>query len=165
MRTTHDTSTVHTPNPGGPMTAAHAFHAMLLRVLRAPGQSRSARTVELFGWLMLVEGLAVGLAPHFAAAVLQLPALSEQAANYFRLVGFLVTGLGILYTVSGRLNAGGFTFASLIDRPLSPIAMALLWFFGIIPGPLALMFALTDLATFLWTLHAWAAEARAGTAG
>jgi len=141
------------------------FDAMFLRLLTAEGQSRSAKTVEAFGWLMLVEAAIVLAAPQFVAAALHLPAFTEQGANYFRLVGLLVGGLGMLYVVSGRLNAQGFVFASLLDRPLVPFAMAILWYHGIVPGPLALLFAVTDSATFLWTLSAWRAEQRRSAEG
>jgi hypothetical protein len=140
--------------------SAPGFAAMFQRMLRADGQARSARTVELFGWLMLFEAATVLFAPHWVAALLHLPALSEQGANYFRLAGLLVGGLGMLYVVSGRLNAEGFTFASMLDRPLVPFIMAILWYHGIIPGALALVFSVTDFATFLWTLSAWRAERR-----
>jgi hypothetical protein len=131
---------------------------MLRRLIRAEGQSRSARTVEVFGWIMLVEAPLVLLAPHEVAALLHLPALSEQAANYFRLVGLLLGGLGMLYVVSGRLNALGFVFASMLDRPLVPFIMVALWYHHIVPAPLALVFAVSDTASFLWTLTAWRAE-------
>ena len=120
----------------------------------------AARTVEVFGWLLLAEGAVVLIAPHFVASVLQLPPLVEQAANYFRLVGLLACGLGMLYLVSGRLNAEGFVIASLLDRPLVPPVMAVLWSSGIVPGPLALLFSVQDFGGFLWTLAAWRADRR-----
>jgi len=131
---------------------------MLGRLLRAEGQSRAAKTVEAFGWLILIEGFAMLFVPHFVSSVLHLPPLGEQAANYFRLAGLLVSGLGMLYIVSGRLNAEGFVFASMLDRPLVPVAMAILWYLDIIPGPLALIFSIQDFGSFLWTLKAWNAE-------
>ena len=137
-----------------------AFQQMFDRLLRADRQGRAAKTVELFGWLILVEGVAILFAPHFVASVLHLPPLVEQAANYFRLVGLLVSGVGMLYVVSGRLNATGFVFASLLDRPLVPFAMAVLWYLNILPGPLALAFSVQDFGSFLWTLGAWRAELR-----
>ena len=136
----------------------HSFRSMFARLLRAEGQGRAARTVELFGWLILAEGTAMLFAPHFVASVLHLPALADQAANYFRLVGILVSGIGMLYVVSARLNAEGFVFASLLDRPLVPGVMAALWWLGMIPGPLALAFALQDFGSFLWTLTVWRSE-------
>ena len=98
------------------------------------------------------------LFPHFVGRILNLPPLDEQAANYFRLVGLLVSGLGMLYIASGRLNAAGFVFASLLDRPLVPFAMLILWYLEIIPGPLALIFSIQDFGSFLWTLSTWQGE-------
>jgi hypothetical protein len=110
---------------------------MFRRLLSAEGQSRSAKTVEVFGWLILIEGITVLVAPHFSASVLGIPSLTEQGANYYRLVGLLVSGLGMLYIASGRLNAERFVFASMLDRPLVPIAMAILWYLEIVPGTIS----------------------------
>jgi len=131
---------------------------MFHRLLSAEAQSRSAKTVEVFGWLILIEGTIVLFAPDFVASLIHIPPLSDQAANYFRLVGLLVCGVGMLYIASGRLNAEGFVLASLLDRPLVPIAMAILWYQGIVPGPLALIFSIQDFGSFLWTLFTWRGE-------
>lgn len=131
---------------------------MFRRLLSAQGQSRSAKTVEVFGWLILLEGTLVLFAPHFALSVLGIAPPGDQATNYLRLVGLLVSGVGMLYIASGRLNAEGFVFASMLDRPLVPIAMAILWHLEIIPGPLALIFSIQDFGSFLWTLVAWRNE-------
>jgi hypothetical protein len=133
---------------------------MFHRLISAAGQSRSAKTVEVFGWLILIEGTVVLLAPHFTASLIHIPSLSDQAANYFRLVGLLVCGVGMLYIASGRLNAEGFVFASLLDRPLVPFARAILWYHGITPAPLAVIFSIQDFGSFLWTLFTWRAEHR-----
>lgn len=137
-----------------------AFREMLGRLLRADGQGRAARTVEAYGWLILVEGAGILVFPRAIASVLQLPPLVEQGANYFRLVGVLVAGIGLLYVLSGRLNAEGFVFASLLDRPVVPPLMAVLWYLEIVPGPLALAFSVEDFGSFLWTLLTWRAERR-----
>lgn len=131
---------------------------MFRRLFCSEGQSHSAETVEVFGWLILIEGTIVLFAPHFSASLIGIPPLSGQAANYFRLVGLLVCGVGMLYIASGRLNAQGFVFASMLDRPLVPFAMAILWYLEIIPGPLALIFSIQDFGSFLWTLFTWRAE-------
>jgi hypothetical protein len=138
-----------------------SFSEMLGRLLRPQNQTRAAKTVEVFGWLILIEGPLFLLFPNFVVSMLHLPQLAEQGPSYFRLLGVLVGGVGMLYVVSGRLNAEGFVFASLLDRPLVPPLMAVLWYFGIVPGPLALAFAVQDFASFLWTLHAWRSESRA----
>ncbi len=142
------------------MANTFSFREMLGRMLRAEGQSRAARTVELFGWLILVEGSIILFAPHFAATFLHMPPLTEQGSNFFRLVAVLVGGLGMLYVVSGRLNADGFVFASLLDRPLVPFVMAALWSLDIVPGPLALAFSIQDFGSFLWTLITLRSESR-----
>ncbi len=125
---------------------------MFRRLLRGKPQARSARTVELFGWLILLEGGLILLAPRLVAAILRLPELDGQAADYLRLAGLLVGGLGMIYVASGRLDSKGFVFASLLDRPLVPPIMAALWLLGILPGGLALAFAVQDGGSFLWTL-------------
>jgi hypothetical protein len=131
---------------------------MFRRLISAEGQSRSAKTVEVFGWLILIEGTIVLFAPQLALLVLGIAPPGDQATNYLRLVGLLVSGLGMLYIASGRLSAEGFVFASMLDRPLVPVAMAILWHLEIIPGPLALIFSIQDFGSFLWTLFAWRAE-------
>ena len=135
---------------------------MFLRFLRADGQGRAARTVELFGYFDFTLGFLILVAPMFVARLLHLPMLTLQTENYVRLVGLLVSGLGVLYIVSGRLNSQGFVFASLLDRPVVPVVMLILWQRHILPGPLALAFSVSDFSGFLWTLSAWRAGARSG---
>jgi hypothetical protein len=52
--------------------------------------------------------------------------LGEPGAGYMRLAGMLVSGFGMVYVISGRLNADGFVFATLLDRPLVPVVVAIL---------------------------------------
>ena len=141
------------------------FAEMTLGLLHRRAQSRAAKSVEIFGYIMLAESLAVLLVPELVAALLQLDPLSVQSATYFRIGGLLIGGLGILYVISGRLNANGFIFASMIDRPLVPPTMLLLWSLSIVPGTLALAFSTLDFGTFLWTFFAWRADLRERAGG
>jgi len=50
--------------------------------------------------------------------------------------------------------------AALIVRPFVPPVMATLWYFGALPGALALLFGIEDSASWLWTLLTWRAEQR-----
>lgn len=130
--------------------------AQLARRLIAPGpRMASAKTVEAYGWLIFIEGGAFILAPHWLAALLSLPDFSAAAAVYFRLAGMVVSGIGMLYIVSGRLDARGFVFASLLDRPLVPFVMFGMWHWADMPAVLAIAFSLEDFGSFLWTLWAW----------
>jgi hypothetical protein len=134
------------------------FTGMLGRMLRAEGQGRAARTVEIYGWIVLVEGSTALIGPHFIATVLGMPPLTQQGADYFRFSAVWVCGIGLLYILNGRLNADGFVFSSLLDRPLVLPVMGVLWIAGIVPGPIALLAGVQDLATCLWTLWAWRKE-------
>jgi len=136
------------------------FRATLHRLWTAEGQSRAARSVEVFGWLISAEAVVIVLAPHVAASVLHLPALVEQGVSYLRLAGVLGGGAGMLYVVSGRMNAEGFVFASLLERSLMIPVMAVLWSVSLIPGPLALVLAIQDLGSLLWTLGTRRADVR-----
>jgi Na+-driven multidrug efflux pump len=134
---------------------------LLRRLLTAEGQNRPARTVELFGWLILCESVLIVFAPHLVASLLHLPPFVDQGDHYFRLVGLLVGGLGILYVVSGRLNSQEFVLASLFDRPAVPLVMLVLWYLRIVPGALAFAFSVQDGSSALWTWWARREQSRA----
>jgi hypothetical protein len=143
-----------------PSATTPSLGEMTTRLLRPAGQGRAARTVELFGWLCLVEGTVLLLAPRWVEGLFALPSSALPGFDCARLVALLVSGIGMLYVVSGRLDAQGFVFASLLDRPLVPPLMALLWYLDMIPASLALVFSIQDFFGFLWTLSAWRADAR-----
>ena len=140
------------------MTTPVTFTEMLRRLLRAEGQGRAAKTVEIYGWVVLVEGAICMSMPQVVATVLGIPPLVGQGVDYFRLAGVWVSGIGLLYILSGRLNANGFVFSTLLDRPLVLPILGVLWYFGMVPGILALGAGLQDLATCLWTLTIWRKE-------
>jgi len=131
---------------------------MFKRLLSPPEQSRAPKTVEIYGWIIFLQGGLLLLFPDFMARLLHFGPLNPQASGFLRLTGMLVSGFGMLYVLSGRLNAEGFVFATLIDRPFVAPTMAALWYFGALPGPLALLFAIEDSVSWLWTLLTWRAE-------
>jgi hypothetical protein len=133
---------------------------MFKRLLSPPEQSRAAKTVEIYAWIIFAEGGLLLLFHDFMANLMHFGPLTSQASGFLRLIGMLVSGFGMLSLLSGRLNAEGFVFATLIDRPFVAPTMATLWYFGALPGPLALLFAIEDSASWLWTLLTWCAERR-----
>ena len=137
-----------------------SLREMLWKLLHATGQSRGAQTVEIYGWLIFAEGILILLFPQHIAVLLRFGPLGHDGLMFFRLAGLLVAGIGMLYFVSGRMNAEGFVFATLLDRPLVPPIMVVLWCSEKLPGPLALLFASQELVSFLWTLLTWRAEMR-----
>ena len=120
------------------MTTPVTFTEMLRRLLRAEGQGRAAKTVEIYGWVVLIEGATSMISPQFVAKVLGIAPLVGQGVDYFRLAGVWVAGIGLLYVLSGRLNATGFVFSTLLDRPLVLPILGILWYFGMVAGTLAL---------------------------
>ena len=53
--------------------------------------------------------------PDFMAKVMHFGPLNAQASGFLRLVGMLVSGFGVLYVLSGRLNAEGLCLRN-VDR-------------------------------------------------
>jgi hypothetical protein len=70
-------------------------------------------------------------------------------------IGMLLSGFGMLYMISGRMNAEGFVFVSMIDRPSVASAVGTHW---ALPRGLALLFAIEDSGSWLWKLLTWRAE-------
>jgi uncharacterized protein YjeT (DUF2065 family) len=106
---------------------------MFKRLLSPPEQSRAAKTVEIYGWIIFLEGGLLLLFPDFMARLMHFGPLTPQASGFLRLVGMLVSGVGMLYVLSGRLNAEGFVFATFIDWPFVAPTLATLWYLGPLP--------------------------------
>jgi hypothetical protein len=140
---------------------APALSEMFGRLLRPAHQSRAARSVEYFGWLDLVLGLIMFFEPALTATVLDVSA-GEDGLHLLRLVGLLVSGISMLYVVSGRLDSKEFAFATLLDRPIVPVVMFVLYSRGDLPGRMALAFSVSDFCGFLWTLTSWRRDMRNG---
>jgi len=58
------------------------------RLLRVQNQSRTAKTVEMFGWLILIEGPMFLLFPNLVASALHLPSLVERKEADFHARSF-----------------------------------------------------------------------------
>ncbi len=52
--------------------------------------------MELYGWILLLEGGAILFFPGEIAALLRFSLLHPQAENFLRLVGLLAAGVGLL---------------------------------------------------------------------
>ena len=66
---------------------------MFKRLLSPPEQSRAAKTVEIYGWIIFVEGGLLLLFPDFMASVMHFGPLTPQSSGFLRLIGMLVSGL------------------------------------------------------------------------
>ena len=86
-----------------------SFRELFRRLGSVPEQSRAARAVELYGWLLLLEGGLILIFPDFVASLLRFAPLQPQASNFLRLAGVLVAGIGMLYTkvLNAEAKPGG----------------------------------------------------------
>ena len=66
---------------------------MFKRLLSPPEQSRAAKTVEIYGWIIFLEGGLLLLFPDFMARLMHFGPLTPQASGFLRLIGTLVSGL------------------------------------------------------------------------
>jgi hypothetical protein len=134
------------------------LNRILQRLIKPGPLTLVSRSIEIFGYIDLVLGLLILTAPRFTAALFHLPPLSSVDSALLRVVGVLVTTLGLLYIINGRFNSLGFAVGSLLDRPLVPLIMAVLWQKHILPGSLAASFSTVDFSGFLATAFAWRAD-------
>ena len=72
------------------------------------------------------------------------------------------TGLTLDYVLSElrEREPASIEIVTLLDRPLVAPIVGTLWYFGMLPGPLALLFAIEDSSSWVWTLLIWRAEQR-----
>src|SRR5690349_18640149 len=73
---------------------------MFKRLLSPPEQSRAAKTVEVYGWIIFFEGELLLLIPDFMAKLIHFGPMNPQASGFLRLIGMLVSGFGMLYVLS-----------------------------------------------------------------
>jgi hypothetical protein len=135
-----------------------ALNQMLQRLIEPGPLTRVSRSIEIFGWVDLALGLLILIAPGFTATLFHLPPPFPLDFGLLRVVGALVTTLGVLYIINGRFNSQGFAVGALLDRPLVPVIMAVLWHNHILPGSLAASFSIVDFSGFLATAFAWRAD-------
>jgi hypothetical protein len=135
-----------------------ALNQMLRRLIEPEPLTRVSRSIEIFGWVDLALGLLILIAPRFTATLFHLPPPFPLDVSPLRVVGVLVTTLGVLYILNGRFNSQGFAVGALLDRPLVPLIMAVLWHNHILPRSLAASFSIVDFSGFLATAFAWRAD-------
>ena len=72
---------------------------MFKRLLSPPEQSHAAKTVEIYGWIIFLQGGLLLLFPDFMARLMHFGPLTPQASGFLRLIGMLVSGFGMLYVL------------------------------------------------------------------
>src|SRR6266480_616624 len=124
---------------------------MFKRLLSAPEQSRAAKTVEIYGWIIFLEGGLLLLFPDFMARLMHFGPLTAQAFWVFTFKRHAGFRLWDALFAEWTSQCGGLCICH-IDRSAIRRTDHALWYFGALPGPLALLFAIEDSASWLWTL-------------
>ena len=85
----------------------NSYRELFAQLLRATVLSRAAKTIEICGWLIFAEGIFIFVFPQPVARLLRFGPLHHEGVTSVRLAVLLVAGIGMLYLVSGRMNADG----------------------------------------------------------
>lgn len=132
------------------------LHGNVRRSAASRNQNRAAKTVKAFGWLLLVEGLAILVMPDSVAALLQLVPLSDH--SHWRIIDWWRRHALCRQWAPHR----EWLYIRRPDRSppdATDHGIALVSWAG--AGNLAAAFSLLDFGNFLWTLSAWRADQRA----
>jgi len=117
----------------------------------------AARSVSVFGSYLLLLGLALLLIPNPLLALFRLPPTEEV---WIRVVGMVVTFLGVYYRAAAAAELRPFFLATVLLRTSVPIFFLIFILAGWTEWPM-LGFGLVDAAGALWT---WTALKRSGAA-
>lgn len=112
--------------------------------------SHPARTVFAFACYLLPLGLMLLLVPNLLLGLFQIPPTSEV---WIRVVGMLVTFLGVYYVVAARAELRPFIIWSARLRASVFLFFGAFVLAGLAP-PVLLLFGAVDAAGALWTWSA-----------
>ncbi len=112
--------------------------------------NNSARSIQVFGFYLIVLGVVLVLFPNLVLAAFTIPLTTEV---WIRVVGVLAFYLGIYYVQAARNGATWFFKWTVYVRP------SLIFFFGafVLRGyaaPPLLLFGVVDLLGAAWTAYA-----------
>ena len=112
--------------------------------------SPAARSVNLFGWYLLVVGTALLVSPN---TLLGLFALGATTEVWIRVVGMLVVILGVYYRAAAAAELTPFFLATVLGRASVPVFFIAFILADLGEWPL-LLFGAIDAAGALWTWRA-----------
>ena len=109
--------------------------------------SPAARSVNVFGVYLLFLGLGLLAAPNLLLSLVGLPPTAEV---WIRVVGMVVTFLGVYYRVAAAANLTTFFLATVLVRASVPVFVLLFILAGWTAWPM-MVFATVDAAGAAWT--------------
>lgn len=120
--------------------------------------SKSAFSVQAFGIYIIALGLGLVFVPNLLLTLFLMPATGEV---WIRVLGVVVSNIGILYVVAARSNAVAVFRATVYGRPAVFVWFAAFVLLGLAP-PMLAMFGAVEVAGALWTWWALRADQRSG---
>ena len=109
--------------------------------------SKSARSIQYFGYYVLLVGLQLTFIPNFFLKTIQQPETSEP---WIRVVGIVALALSYYYIVSARKENTEFFKMTVPARTFFFAGMSALVLFGIAPA-IFIGLGLVDLIAAIWT--------------
>ena len=107
----------------------------------------AARSVNVFGIYLLLLGLGLLVAPNVLLSLVGLPYTAEV---WIRVVGMVVSFLGVYYRVAAAANLTTFFLATVLVRASVPLFCLMFVLAGWTEWPM-MLFALVDAAGAAWT--------------
>lgn len=107
----------------------------------------AARSVQVFGWYVVVLGLTTLLVPNILLGLFGLEPTTEP---WIRVVGTLLLPLAAIYLVAARAEATAIFRITVWNRCWILVAFVAFWQLDIAP-PQLIVFAIVDVAGAAWT--------------
>ena len=109
--------------------------------------SKSAFTIKVFGYYLLVLGMVLIIAPNSLLTVFMMPSTKEV---WIRVVGVLVFNIGVYYLYAAKCEARAFFQASVYTRTFVLISFIVFAVVGL-ASPMLVFFGATDFIGGVWT--------------
>lgn len=119
--------------------------------------SKSAFTIKVFGYYLLVLGIALIAIPNLLLTTFQIPGTTEV---WIRVVGVLVLNIGVYFIYAAKCEARAFFQASVYTRAFVLAAFAAFAALGL-ASPMLILFGTVDFAGGIWTHLALKGESQA----
>lgn len=118
--------------------------------------SKSAKSIQYFGYYVLLVGLQLIFIPNFFLKTIQQPETTEP---WIRVVGILALALAFFYYQSANKELTEFFKLTVYTRPFFFIAMSALVIFKLAP-PIFIGLGLVDLIFVIWTWQSLKGEGK-----
>ena len=109
--------------------------------------SKSAFTIKVFGYYLLILGVVLIIAPNVLLTVFRMPITTEI---WIRVVGVLVFNIGVYYLFAAKCEAKAFFQASVYTRTFVLVSFIVFATLDLV-SPMLIFFGITDFVGGIWT--------------